>query len=96
MLDLLSSMGFHMGLIAALTIYLAALLAEYHDEKGKTQTPMPWDESGEYRPYRRDPEGRRCNHCNRVFAAGCVPVPYLDGTRLCTDCRAIQYEMTYQ
>nr|WP_290123320.1 hypothetical protein [Corynebacterium ulcerans] len=39
MLDLLSSMGFHMGLIAALTIYLAALLAEYHDEKGKTQNP---------------------------------------------------------
>ena len=43
--------------------------------------------AAEFRPSRPDPEHRKCSRCRRVFTAGTVPVPTVDGLLICRDCR---------
>lgn len=47
-----------------------------------------YDAKGNWIPARRDPLGRHCGGCGRIFAQGTVPLrPDLEGNYICRDCR---------
>lgn len=49
---------------------------------------MPIDpHTQEFRPLKRDPEGRHCDKCRRIFAENHVPEMNVHGQRICMDCQ---------